>query len=147
MVTYYCCGCRAQYPAQPKRCPRCKGRSFTGVNDDAPTTALLALDDAPILVPENLDGELAAAFAEAERFRLASLSGSPYTRPAPPVAPEPANVPAPSFDDPARPYLAPEPAAVVLEGEQSEGWPGHLSDVMPRDDDAPATPRDMPERD
>jgi hypothetical protein len=145
MVIYYCCGCRAQYPAQPKRCPRCKGRSFAGVNDDAPTTALLLLDDAPIVVPENLDGELAAAFAEAERFRLAALSGSPYTRPAPPVAPEPANVPPPSFDDPARHPPVFERAAVVLEGaERVEGWPGHLSDVMPAElaDDAPPTPRD-----
>jgi hypothetical protein len=145
MLTYYCCGCRAQYPAAPKRCPRCKGRSFAGVNDDAPTMAVL-LDDAPIVVPENLDGELAAAFAESERFRLATLSGSPYTRPAPPVAPEPANVPAPSFDDPARQSLPVfERAAVVLEGsERVEGWPGHLSDVMPADD-APPTPRDRPD--
>jgi len=71
------------------------------VNDDAPTTALLDAD-APIIVPENLDGELAEAFAASERFRLAAISGRPLE-----------SVPA----------LPP-----VLEG-----------------DDAPATPRDMPE--
>jgi hypothetical protein len=100
MVTYYCCGCRAQYLAQPKRCPRCKGRSFAGVSDDAPTLALLDADAAP-LVTEPVAGELAEAFAASERFRLQALGMR---------VPEP-------------------PPVVVLEG----------------DDNAPPTPRDMPE--
>lgn len=99
MVTYHCCGCRAQYPAQPKRCPRCKGRAFSAVNDDAPTSALLDVPEAFMLAPVSLDDELRAAFESSERFRLQAISG--------------------------RPALPP----VVLEG-----------------DDAPATPRDMPER-
>lgn len=104
MLTYYCCGCRAQYLAQPKRCPRCKGRSFGGVNDDAPTARLL--DDgaaAFTLQTENLDAELREAFEASERFRLAAISG--------------------------RPMVPALPPPVVLEG-----------------DDAPATPRDMPEQ-
>lgn len=101
MLSYYCCGCRASYPAQPKRCPRCKGRSFSAVDDDAPTRGLLDAD--PPLVVENLDGELAEAFAASERYRMHRLTGAPLERPA--------------------------PAVVVLEG-----------------DDAPPTPRDMPEQ-
>ncbi len=121
MLTYYCCGCRAQYPAQPKRCPRCRGRSFSGVDDAAPTSALL--DEPAPLVPENLDPALAAAFEESERFRLAAISGRPVV-----------SVPA-----------LPAP---VLEGEPAEGWPLHEhADTQLRGDDAPPTPRDMPEHD
>ncbi len=97
MVSYYCCGCRASYPAQPKRCPRCKGRSFSAVSDDAPTRALLDADP-PLPVVENLDDELAEAFAASERFRLASLGG--------------------------RPVLP--PAAVVLEGDDAPATPRDL---------------------
>lgn len=98
MLTYYCCGCRAQYPAQPKRCPRCKGRSFSGVNDDAPTAKLVDEPSFQVVEPENLDAELAEAFRASERHRLTSLG------------------------------LA-VPSSLAL----------------PEPDDAPATPRDMPE--
>lgn len=73
MVIFYCCGCRAQYPAQPKRCPRCKGRSFSAVNDDAPTAGLVDAGGAVPFEPENLDPDLARAFAASERHRLTSL--------------------------------------------------------------------------
>jgi hypothetical protein len=105
MVVYHCCGCRAQYPAQPKRCPRCKGRSFSAINDDAPTAQLLDAGSPLGTPPENLDDELRAAFAASERHRLTALGQA---------------VPA---------WAAEPPPAVVLEG-----------------DDAPPTPRDMPER-
>ncbi len=140
MVTYYCCGCRAGYPAQPKRCPRCKGRSFTGVNDDSPTTALLDAD-APIIVPEDLDGELAAAFAASERFRLGALSGR-TVRACGAFGTGTPDTGQCTFD---RGHEGPhswEPASAPV-----EGWPGHLSDVVKaQGDDAPATPRDMPSR-
>lgn len=99
MLTYYCCGCRAQYLAQPKRCPRCKGRAFAGVHDDAPTAHLLNDDGAAAftLQTENLDDELRAAFEASERFRLAAISG--------------------------RPALSAPPAVVVLEGDDAPPTP------------------------
>lgn len=109
MVIFYCCGCRAKYAAQPKRCPRCKGRAFSGVNDDAPTAALVDAD-APPVVPENLDPDLARAFVEAERFRESSLAGRPYVPPA-----------------------------------RGESYESHRSEPSD-DDEAPSTPRDMPEQ-
>lgn len=104
MVTYYCCGCRAQYLAQPKRCPRCKGRSFAGVSEDAPTRALLDAPAFTVLAPENLDAELAEAFAASERHRLRSLGLPVPALPAPVVlegddAPAtPRDMPAPAYD-------------------------------------------------
>lgn len=97
MVIFYCCGCRAQYPTQPKRCPRCKGRAFSGVNDDAPTASLVDVGAGSPIAPENLDPDLARAFAASERHRLTSLGYPP---------------------------------------------PALTSD----DDEAPSTPRDMPEQ-
>lgn len=164
MLTYYCCGCRAQYLAQPKRCPRCKGRAFAGVHDDAPTAHLLNDDGAAAftLQTENLDDELRAAFEASERFRLAAISGRP-------VAPEPANVPAPSFAPNAPPGLQDFPFCEA-EAPGGDGLcsyrEGHESvhsfelgadpGLLPRlrgspavvleGDDAPATPRDMPAR-
>jgi len=107
MLTYVCCGCRAQYPAAPKRCPRCKGRSFGGVDDEAPTAALLDAPAFAVVAPENLDDELREAFEASERFRLAAISGRPV-----------------------EPFALHEHADTEL-----------------RPDDAPPTPRDMPEHD
>jgi hypothetical protein len=77
MVIFYCCGCRAQYAAAPRRCDRCKGKAFTAVDDNAPTRALLdPAEPAPVVV-EDLDAELREAFAASERFRQSSLSGRP----------------------------------------------------------------------
>jgi hypothetical protein len=104
MLTYYCCGCRAQYLAQPKRCPRCKGRSFSGVNDDAPTAALVNEPAGfAVVAPENLDAELAEAFAASERFRQGALSGRPAL-PAAAVVLEGDDAPATPRDMPAPPY-------------------------------------------
>lgn len=72
MVSYYCCGCRASYPAQPKRCPRCKGRSFSAVSDDAPTRGLLDAEPAAV-APADMSPDLAEAFAASERFRLEAM--------------------------------------------------------------------------
>lgn len=84
MLAYVCLGCRADYAAPPQRCPRCKSRSFCPVSDEAPTYGLseaapaAAAPAAPealvhVTAPEDMDAELQAAFASAERHRLASL--------------------------------------------------------------------------
>lgn len=77
MVTYYCCGCRAEYPAPLKRCQRCKGRSFSAVNDDAPTAGLLNAPAFAVVAPVDMDDELREAWEASERFRLGAISGRP----------------------------------------------------------------------
>lgn len=111
MLVYHCCGCRAQYPAPLKRCPRCKGRSFSAVHDDSPTAPLLDAGSPLGTPPENLDAELAAAFASSERHRLTALGQA---------------VPA-------------EPDHFATARRLGEAFAS-------RDDDAPATPRDLPKR-
>ncbi len=120
MLTYYCTGCRAQYLAAPKRCPRCKGRAFAGVDDDAPTAALVDAPAFAVLAPENLDDDLRAAFESSERFRLAAISGRP-------VVLEGDDAPATPRDMPEPPERQPYEAPSVR--DEPEGWPGHLSDV------------------
>lgn len=73
MVTYYCCGCRAQYAAQPRRCDRCKGKAFAAIDDNAPTRAMLDAAEPSPVAPEDLDAELREAFRSSERHRLTSL--------------------------------------------------------------------------
>lgn len=159
MVVFHCVGCRAQYreARAPRRCDRCHGKAFAAVDDAVDLEAVeirrLYAEDAKRLGVTGVtplssdDADLAAAFAEAERFRQSALAGRPYEAPAPPVAPEPASVPAMTFPTNDAPAWAAEkvdamkrgelppfgPAVVVIEGEPS--------------DDAPATPRDMPEQD
>jgi rubredoxin len=107
MVVFHCVGCRAVYAEAraPRRCARCHGKAFAAVDDNAPTSPLL--DAGPVLgtPPENLDAELAAAFAESERFRLAAVSGRPYVAPAPVVL-EGDDAPATPRDMPYDPALS-----------------------------------------
>jgi rubredoxin len=172
MVGYHCVGCRAVYSEAraPKRCDRCHGKAFAFVNDavdpetaeierlyreDARRVGVTGLQASPAPLMSD-DAALAAAFAESERFRLNAIAGRPYTSAAPPVAPEPASVPAmrfPTNDVPPAaggPPAPEQPSTPVLEGEESQSWSESEQSTPVLEepsDDAPATPRDMPERD